>query len=153
MDVLGNIKTGIDLIGAIVGEAAFGKYRGQLREIEGSLISARTMISQLLDEKDSVLKAKQEAEQELVKLKAWDAEKANYELVEIFLGVFVYGLKASVKTGEPKHCLCPRCYERSQKSILQVQYQVSPPPLECSRCHARYHPPPPPLRQLTLARG
>jgi hypothetical protein len=60
-----------------------------------------------------------ELEEEKAKLEAWTAEKARYQLKSIRAGVTVYALKEGMEGGEESHYLCPTCYNRGQKSLLQ----------------------------------
>lgn len=60
-----------------------------------------------------------ELEKTLMQMEDWAAEKHRYELYELRPGTFTYRLKKSVSGGEPIHDLCPQCYHRGIKSILQ----------------------------------
>lgn len=57
-------------------------------------------------------------EAEMMRLKAWDAEKQRYELKQWGDGAFARVLKESESNGEPIHPLCAACYDRGTKSII-----------------------------------
>jgi hypothetical protein len=61
-----------------------------------------------------------ELERELMEMKDWKREAKRYELKEMQPGVFAYSLKAKMERGEPVHCICPACFQKREKSILQT---------------------------------
>lgn len=66
-----------------------------------------------------LLQRQRDLEEELEKLKNFEAEKPRYELKAIQTGVAVYALKAGMEQGEPPHYLCTTCFTQGHKSILQ----------------------------------
>lgn len=60
-----------------------------------------------------------ELEAEVMKLENWKNEQQRYELKELAPGTLVYRLKPTMENGEPVHDLCPHCYQKGVKSILQ----------------------------------
>ena len=60
-----------------------------------------------------------ELKKEVTHLKAWDAEKEKYELIEVSTGAFTYMLKPDARGSEPPHWLCTTCYQDHKKSIIQ----------------------------------
>jgi hypothetical protein len=58
-------------------------------------------------------------EQEIARIKAWEAEKQRYQLIAPWPGCFVYALKETSKGTEPPHWICEHCYQDGRKSILQ----------------------------------
>jgi Zn finger protein HypA/HybF involved in hydrogenase expression len=60
-----------------------------------------------------------ELEQEIARMENWEAEKLRYELKEVLSGSFAYALKADTNAPEPPHLICPNCYQKGRKSILQ----------------------------------
>src|SRR6266404_2284054 len=61
-----------------------------------------------------LLQRERDLEAEIVKLKAWDAEKQRYELKELAPGAIAYVLKEDMRNGEPIHWLCAHCYQNSK---------------------------------------
>lgn len=61
-------------------------------------------------------------EQEIVRLKNWEAEKQCYELADTGRGTLAYRHKAGMENGEPPHWLCPNCYQQGQKSIMKHEF-------------------------------
>ncbi len=61
----------------------------------------------------------------MTELEAWDAEKQRYELTNFGRETFAYVLKPSMSGGEPSHRICPACYQKGHKSILQFRHQTA----------------------------
>lgn len=76
-------------------------------------------------------------EQQIMDMKKWNADKQNYELVEILPAGFAYMEKIEMGSGQPAHWLCANCFEQSQKSILQLKKEARPwATYHCNRCSA-----------------
>ena len=56
--------------------------------------------------------------EEIVRVKAWEAQKQRYKLESCGPASVAYALKKSVANGEPPHLICTKCYEDGRKSIL-----------------------------------
>jgi hypothetical protein len=77
----------------------------------------------------ALVQAVGELEKEVTALKAWDADKERYRLVELKRGVLAFAPKEGMENGEPVHNLCTSCYQHGFKSIL-VSATWNP-----GRCH------------------
>jgi hypothetical protein len=57
-------------------------------------------------------------------------------LAEVASGVLAYAIKEAVRGAEPEHHLCPDCYQKGQKSLLQREYREvgRASLLVCHRC-------------------
>jgi len=84
-----------------------------IMEAQGSAIEARDAHSEQVKRIGSL-------EEEVADLKAWDGEKARYELKNMWKGAFVYALKADAQPPEPPHWLCVNCYQQRKKRLLQI---------------------------------
>lgn len=80
-------------------------------ELQEKILAAQEAQSTLVDRA-------RDLEQEVARLKDWEAEKERYQLRELPPGVFVYELKDSMANREPRHSTCQACYQRGKKSIL-----------------------------------
>ena len=107
---------------------------------------------ELQDEYKALIAEKEELEKEIVKLKAWDAEKANYQPAQLAPGIHAYVYQPKTQTSEPAHWICGKCYREGKKGVFQRQYQLSQPAVKCDHCDSVHFLPEPPLRQATLAR-
>ena len=73
----------------------------------------------------------QRAQNAVDEIERW---KRNYVLAETPMGELVYRKKEGAETGEPAHDVCPACFEKDQKRILQPRGSV----LQCDDCKANY---------------
>lgn len=87
--------------------------------LQDAIIGLHEKIRSAQIEYDDLAKAKREVENQLADQKSWNAEASRYQLHDLAPGVFVYALKPECKGNEPEHYLCPTCYSKKEKSILQ----------------------------------
>lgn len=82
-------------------------------------------------------------ENELAKLRAWDADKKRYELREIASGQFAYALKRDTEMGETPHTLCANCFSEGRKSLLQteIRFPGRHTVFFCQRCDSEMYSP------------
>ena len=86
----------------------------------------------LFDVRDELFRLQSDNEQLRQDLKSrddWDARKARYQLERTETGVMVWG-----STFEPKHFVCPVCFERREAHMLQPRGTI----LDCPACKASY---------------
>ena len=80
-------------------------------------------------------------EQEVMRLKDWEAEKERYELKAVDLGTFAYMPKPGMEKGEDAHWLCTNCFEHGKRSVMQYQGINKPKDgpstdmYQCNSCH------------------
>lgn len=96
-------------------------------------------------------------EKEVANLKAWDREKARYELKDVGSqgrnSVLAYALKPEAQGTEPFHLLCANCYENQRKSILQgtTELRMRLRVHRCPNCKSEFEfsfvPPTEPIQQ------
>jgi hypothetical protein len=60
-------------------------------------------------------------EKQVTALKAWDADKQRYRLIDMESGALAYAPKEGMENGEPKHHLCASCYQVGFKSFLKQE--------------------------------
>jgi hypothetical protein len=58
-----------------------------------------------------------EKDQEIARLK--EAESGRYELVEMPNKALVYAVRESARGDQPKHYLCPTCFHKGQRLLMQ----------------------------------
>jgi hypothetical protein len=88
-------------------------------ELTREIMAAQSCALEAQTAQSELLSRIRQLEEEKAKLEAWNAEKGRYQLKAIVPGVTVYALKEGMEGGEEPHYLCPTCYNRGQKSILQ----------------------------------
>lgn len=94
-------------------------------ELQGAIIDLQSKVSAVQVEYQKALQAKEETEKKLVAYESWERESARYSLQELAPGMAAYALKPDCAAGEPAHWLCPDCYQKRQKSILQPEAEGS----------------------------
>lgn len=121
---LTSLKAAFDLAKTLVGVHDQAVVRAKVIELQEQILAAQASAVTAQTDQAGLLKRVGELEKELADLKAWEADKQRYELTEIQQAtrkgkVFVYTLKEETHSSEPKHSLCPNCYQNGRKSILQ----------------------------------
>jgi hypothetical protein len=86
-----------------------------------AVIDLQKEILSAQSEQFTLLQRVDDLENEVARLKAWEADKKRYKLVELRPGVIAYSLKADMANGKPQHQLCTACYEVGFKSILKSE--------------------------------
>ncbi len=105
-------------------QAAINEAKISLQE---RVFEAREALAAAQNEQAAALARISELEQEIVRLKDWEAERERYELRDAGRGAFAYMQKSGVNTGEPPHWLCANCFNKRQKSLLQFRGQNQMP--------------------------
>jgi hypothetical protein len=124
-----------------IGEAMIGlrdeaAFREKLIEFQSKLIDANNGVFAAQDERSALIERIRQLEQKVADFTAWESEKEKYELQNLGdpnYGVFAYASKPGI--AEPAHWICPTCYERRQKSILQRETRM-PGMVPVYVCHA-----------------
>jgi hypothetical protein len=143
--LFGSLRAVADLAKLIVDAHDAAIRREKSIELQGKIVTAleSTLAAQMAQ--SALLKQVGELEKEVTDLKAWDAEKEKYHLVELRInvapghgGALAFALKEQAGSSEPIHFLCPDCYQEGRKSILQEEKRVPGMVdiLWCNRCGA-----------------
>jgi hypothetical protein len=75
------------------------------------------------EERSALLGKIHRLEEEVASFKAWEQQKQRYVLEELSSGVFAYAVRQGEHASEPMHWLCPTCFERRERTILQREYR------------------------------
>lgn len=129
------IKTAKDIVETMIGLRDSQAFQTKLTELQARMIDAQAIASKFYDERSAFTKRISDLEDEVNNLRAWDAEKEEYELKEISPGSFAYIHKEHMRSGTASVYLCANCYENRKKSILQVEQRgVTGDRLVCHAC-------------------
>ena len=109
---LSAFKTLLDLAKGLKDIDDAVRRNAAVMELQEKILEAQSAQSTLVERNS-------ELEKEVADLKAWGAEKQNYELKGIEGRSFVYVKKPTVQSSEPAHWLCATCYQHNQKSFMQ----------------------------------
>jgi hypothetical protein len=81
-------------------------------ELQQKILDARKSQLELVEKANAL-------EQEVQRLKHWEAEKARYQLRELGPGVVAFAIRDDMRAGEPFHLICANCCTAGRKSYLQ----------------------------------
>ncbi len=130
---LGNLKAAADIAKTFIPLIQEAKSKGldsqyaaelngKIADMQFALIDAQSdaLASQEAQSKQSA--RIRELEQTIAEFENWEAEKARYKLVNASWAgaTLIYLLRGNdAQKDEPLHYICPKCYNRRVKSILQ----------------------------------
>lgn len=120
-----SLKTAIDISKIALGLRDKSLIRTKVLEMQGEISSALASAIAAQTDQLAILQRISDLEKEITQLKAWDAEKENYDLKPIARGTVTYMLKPEVRGSEPPHWLCAQCFENRKRSILQIAAEMS----------------------------
>jgi hypothetical protein len=107
-------------------------------ELQSKILDAQSGMLAAQDERSALIERIRTLEEEVARLKAWEAEKQRYVLKDAGNGALAYALKEDARGPEPPHWICPQCYQDGKKSILQPETQIQGrcQVLACTRCNS-----------------
>ena len=114
------LKTATDIVRAIVSLNKDAEINAKVIELQNVILSLQSHLLQIQEDLVQMSKAKDKLEKELAGAMAWTGIEKEYKLTEVAQGVFVYSSQLDPKPNAPAHWLCPNCFEKRQKSILQM---------------------------------
>jgi len=121
---LTGLKTAADIAKTLIDMKATAETQGKVIELQSVILAAQSSALDAQAAQSELLKQKRAAEEEVTRMKAWEAERQRYELHEPRQGTFTYRLKDGVEPPEPTHQICAHCYQSGQKSLLQSQQRM-----------------------------
>lgn len=93
--------------------------KAKVTELLGEIASAQESALRSQERQYELIHKVQELEQRIADMETWGSEKDRYNLVDFGGGTFAYLLNPDLSNGEPSHRLCPHCFQKNEKSILQ----------------------------------
>ena len=91
-----------------------------LSKVNQDLMNAQTAALKSLDEQMKLTQKVHELEEQLAAAARWEVVSQQYKLREIVPEVFVYEYVRTSGDSDPLHFACPNCFERRERSILQL---------------------------------
>ena len=130
--ILDGIKTTKDLIKSVLDTRTDLAVADKANEIYAHLSDVRERLFTLQTDHMAIARRNDDVERQLVELVQWQEDKARYELHRLASGSLVYRIKPDCQGAEPTHYLCPNCYSKNIKSVLQFGgYKDSHSTLQC----------------------
>lgn len=125
---LSSIKAAYDLTKAMVDLRDAAAVQTRVIELQRAILDAQQSSLALVAKVG-------ELEEQVARLKAWDAEKQRYEIADSGAGTFAYRLKPESKGSSPDHLLCANCYHKHEMSILQALNDLGVGRRRLRECH------------------
>lgn len=116
---LSSFKTLTDIAQSFLQVRDTALIQGKVVELQAAIIGAQNETMAIQAAHAPLVARVKELEQEIVRLKDWEAEKQRYRLTEIDGLAFVYSHKPGMEAGEPAHWLCQKCFREGHPSTLQ----------------------------------
>jgi hypothetical protein len=125
MAVIGGISNSLNIAlnisKAMIGIRDQALIQEKIVELTREIISAQQSAMGAVAAQTALADHIRELEQQIVNMETWEAEKQRYELTRVSpQGNFAYVQKSTVTNSDPPHAICPTCYQRGKKSILQA---------------------------------
>ena len=116
---LASFQTAKNIAQAMIGLRDAAAFQSKMIEFQSAILDAQNAAFAANDERATLVQRIGKLEKEIADFKAWEAEAKRYQLTEVATRVFAYALKPEAQGAEPPHWICPGCYQKHQKSILQ----------------------------------
>lgn len=130
---LGAIKTAFDLAKGLKDIDDATRRNAAVIDLQERILAAQAAQATLVERVN-------ELEKQVAGFETWEAQKKRYELKDFGGGTFAYVLKPSEAGGEPIHRICPNCYEKGHRSILQFGFTTSnqQDKYSCPSCETKF---------------
>jgi len=130
-----SIKAAADIGRAALTLAKDEEVRAKVIDLQEHILAAQGKALEAENEQLNLLRKVADLERELERMRLWDEDKARYELRQVAPDVFVRAVREDKRDGEPEHWLCCNCFDKGEKSILQLNYSSdSRKVYVCHRC-------------------
>lgn len=113
------INTLVDFTKSVHAGNVDAAVRQKAAELTDSIIALQNSILSLQSESYELREVNRQLKEQLMQVTNWDNEADRYELQSLCDGVEVYALKIDKAGREPYHYICPNCYQKRRKSIIQ----------------------------------
>ena len=114
-----SLRAALDITKAMISLRDAEAFRTRAIELQGVIAEALGQVIEAREAHAEQIDRVRTLEAEVANLKAWDAEKQNYELKSIGQGVVAYVLKPDARGAKPPHWLCPNCFHQGKKFVFQ----------------------------------
>ncbi|MCZ4331074.1 hypothetical protein ABRZ03_02475 [Castellaniella ginsengisoli] len=132
-------KTAVETLDEAKVAAATNELQVQLTHLGAEVIAMQKESLQAAERERATLRAKNELEDRVRELETRISERARYELVDAFMGAFVYRLKEASADGEPMHYVCQTCLDnKAVKSVIQ-RHAAAGSDAYCPTCKTTFH--------------
>ena len=133
---ISSLKTASDIAKSLLALREAAQFNSQLADLLSAVVDARLQAVSIQEAHTVVASRVKELEQEIERLKSWEAEAKNYEALEVASGMFAYVAKDNNQPLQSAQKLCSNCFHQKIKSFLQQENEARPllRSLSCHRC-------------------
>ena len=137
-----SVDTLVKIASALQGIHNATNSDAKLFDLQRAAIDTQRAVLQVNEECAALIKRTGELENEIARLRNWEAEKQKYDLVHVSPnGPVAYVQKEAVPVGKSPVYVCATCFERGKKSPLQpeVRSPGNARVLVCNECGAEIY--------------
>lgn len=117
---ISGLKTATDIAKGLVSINTAVEVNAKAIELQQALLSAYADAVSAKETQTALQEEIRELKRQLSNNEEFVADMKRYKLDVPWPGATVYALEEAMCNGEPAHYLCTNCYQKKQKSILQV---------------------------------
>jgi hypothetical protein len=114
----------VDIAKTMIGLHDAKAVEAKVLELNSKILDAQSTAFAANDERAVLLDKVRKLEEEISSLKAWGAEKDQYEFTEVSSGVFAYTPKPDTQRAKTFHMLCANCFDRGERTTLQATQEL-----------------------------
>lgn len=122
-DTLGKLETAYNLTKDLLNLRDAVAMQERVFELQAQILAAQREALESNQAQTANINKIRALEEEVARLKAWDAEKERYQLQEAS-GVLFYVLRPEHQGAEPFHQMCANCFDQGKKSKLQATPEI-----------------------------
>ena len=111
---LNALKATTDIIKAMAGLRDAAQILEKTVELNQKILTVQTALADAQAEQTTLIQTIRHLEEDVTRLKTWEAEKQRYELKEVAPRTFAYVLKPNAGDPEPPHWICASCYQKTR---------------------------------------
>src|ERR1700686_612624 len=116
---LGSIKAAAEIANAMLKLHDTKALQDKTIELNRIILSAQHDAMAAHGAQTELIAQKRQLEEEIVRLKSWEADKARYQLTDIGGGIVALAIKETMRNGEAFHRICATCAANGKKGYLQ----------------------------------
>lgn len=121
--VTGSLKAAADTVKTMINLRDTAAFLAKANELQGQISAALADAIAAYEAQTTQLQHIRELEEEVGKLKTWEAEKKRYELKNVGFGAYAYVLKPAERGIAPPHWACTNCYEHGHAAVIQYVHE------------------------------
>ncbi len=133
---ISSLKAAKEIAQALLEMKSLGDVQAKVIDLQTQILSAQSSALDAQSEQFELRQRIAEIERQLSELKSWATERQRYELKAVASERYAYVLKAEHRGSEPEYWLCSNCFDRGERSIMQLgphsQYGKQ---YQCPRCN------------------